>query len=830
MATPGLSELHRLADEYHHGFVLTDSISRYRIRENAQAETRAAAPPDPSASYETYLDTNVQQPGEEGQFEPEDDGYTRSGVAAALNTSHNDAQPQVEGHATAYKLAARLANRSNGAPLATIIEQGSYSTLSSRVSLLSVGRFPSVKSTENTSPNRGSRRRSRSLDRKALQDIQEDLARESDTSAVAELYARPKEGHSGADPASGTATPLTSYRVKMQQSPICHSSDGVFDQDDRGVRGFIRGVLQNVRGVPRTRSRSSSLTQTPIVEHRASPLCRYENSPKFDRKGQGVEVVYLPGYNRNTSTRSFEGAAIPPAVNQARNRVNLDSDIELSARAHPPRVKSRSDTTEIGVALGSAPPVVPCRIATCSHERPLSTPVVYAGTRDVAREDGTAEAATCHNGMFDTSAPYNFDSIPIYRGHQSSERETSSARDVFTNQNASFCSTMSTSYSGTVLGVDLDLQHDFGIPVRRSQSPTPVWFTPQMAELERQAYSAESPQSLETVPNQVPFHSITSSALTSLLPIAAATGIVRPNFNTPTISFYSPSGNLIQPESSSSQCTSPSEDDDSSTITTSYYNRQNASPAGIRLIRPPLIPLTTHPSQKTPLPIHLRHHHNYRQPEMSQISSHESSVTSRGPVKGCDGFVREDSLSPRSGVFHPHGRDKVHRSTKLVLHDLKAEVKFYKTRFLAQAAAQSFAPSISKGKTLQERHVLNYETYAARPGANSTRNRGGKFGVDTVGSHAAHALRVCFCQPYDGAGKSTRTDTVRTCIGGGALPVNDRSKADQHAKDVERSLPNARIVGSRRHSEGKHTKKASNKITQQASHTGPGKSKKIKDC
>ncbi|KAF2626174.1 hypothetical protein BU25DRAFT_422746 [Macroventuria anomochaeta] len=841
MATSQLCDSSRLAYGHHQGPVLitsnppyqTDTAVENRVRGIIRAETRAAASLDPFTFYKTYLDTNVPLLGDQDDFESDDDGYTCNlGAAAAHDTPVDDAQPQARCHTAAYKLAVRLANRSNGAPLATIIEQGSYSTLNSHGSLLSVGRFPSIKAAENTSPNRGSRRRSRSLDEKALHDIQEDLAREYDISTVAVPHARLDEEHGAADPASGTATPLTSYRFELQQSPSSHSGDELFDHDSRGVKGFIRGVLQNVRGVSRTRSRSSSMTHAPIMEHRESPPSTCGSSPQLGQQDQGPEFAHLPKCSRNVSTRASEGAAIPPTPeDQTRNRAISSSAIELSARAHPPLVQSPSYAPESTTIFGSLPPALPYRAATRSHEQPFSTPVVHAGTRDVARGDGIAQASTSHHDTFDTSARYTFDGAPVYRGCPSSLREASSAREVFTSQNTSFCSTMSTSYSGTVLGVDLDLQHDFSHPIRRSQSPpTPVWFTPQMVELERQASFSESPESVKTsVPTHAPCRSITSSALTSLLPIAAASGIVRPNYNTPKISFYSPSGNLIQPESSSPQGTSPSEYGGSPTVTTSYYNKQNAnaaSPSGGLPIRPPLVPMTTPPTQKTPLPPHLRHHHNYRHPEMSQISSCESSITPKGPLKGCDGIVRENSLTPRSGIFYPHGKDRAHRSTRLIMHNLKAEAKFYKARFLALAAAQSFAPSIPKGRTLQKRHVHSYNTYARNPHTGKTTTQKGGYREDVLGPLAAHALRVCFCQPYDGAGESTRATAAGACMAGEPLPAKGKLKADQDVKDVERSLPNARVVGSGRRSEGGDRKRAArrdsavNSTTRRVSNTG----------
>lgn len=764
---------------------------------SVQAETKAAASQDPFTFYKTYLDTNVPVLGDQHNLESGDDGYTcRFENIAAHGSSVDDAQSQARGHTASYKLAVRLSNRSNGAPLATIIEQGSYSTLNSHGSLLSVGRFPSLKAAENGSPTRGSRRRSRSLDEKALHDIEEDLVPEHDIFAVAVSDAGLNEEHAVADLPSCTATPLTSYQFETQQSLSSHSEDELIDHEDRGVKGFIRGVM---RGVSKTRSRTSSIVNVPIIEHRERPHPTLESNLQL--LGQGRELTHPSTNGRIIPSRASEGAThIPKLEDQTRNRAISLPDFELAAHVHPTLTRSRSGISEANAGCGFLLPTLPCQNATRLHEPLFLTPVVHAGTRDVARKNRTVQASTSHTGMFDSSAQCTYKSIAIHGGEPSAVRDPKSAKNVFADQNASFCSTISTSYSGTVLGVDVDLQHDFSHSTRRSQSPpTPVWFTPQMAELERQASYSDSPASTkasESEPTQVTCRSITSSALTSLLPIAAASGIVRPNYDTPKISFYSPSGNLIQPESSSPPGTSPSDYGSSPTVTTSHYNRQSISTtysAESPPDRPPLIPMTTPPTQKIPLPPHLLYHHNCRGPEPSSINTLESSVRS---VKGCDGIICEDSLTPRSGICLPHKQARVHRSTRLAVHDLKAEANFYKARLIASVAAHPFVPAMHKGKTLQKRCVHDYNTYARKPHMRAPEIRRVGYREGVLGLFAAHALRVCFCQPYDGVGPPTRANTVGTHLTGDADSLNSRPCVSSRTKEAEFLLPNARIVNS----------------------------------
>jgi hypothetical protein len=780
----------------------TEKAAENRVHGTAQAETKAAATQNSFAFYKTYLDTNLPLLGDQDSFESGDDGHTcHSGVVHAHGTSVDDAQPQAKGHTAAYNLAVRLANRSNGAPLATIVEQGSYSTLNSHGSLLSMGRFPSIKAAESGSPNRGSRRISRSLDEKALHDIQEDFSREHDASAMAVSCARLNEDRAAADPPSDTATPLESYHLDTQHSLSSYSGDELVDRDDQGVKGFFRGVLQTVRGASRTRSRSSSMIHAPIMEDRGSPLSCYESNTQLQEEDQ--ELAQLPDNDLSTSIPASEGVLISPnPEDQGRNRAIFLHGVNLST----------------------------------SHEPTFSAPVKYAGTCGMAREERTAQAPTSHSGVFDIPAQYTFDGIPVYRRRPSSVEEAKSASDVFTSQNASFCSTQSTSYSGTVLGVDLDLQHDNSHSIRRSQSPPPpVWFTPQMIELERQASYSGSPESVNSIGSTRPLsRSITSSALTSLLPIAAASGIVWPNYDTPKISFYSPSGNLIQPESSSPPGSSPSEYGGSRTVTTSHYNRHKVhvtGSAGSLPIRLPLAPMTTPPIHKTPLPLHLRHHHNYHQPELSQISSDRTSVTTGKLVKGCDGVVRENSLTPRSGILSPPREGRIQRSTKLAIRDLRMEARFYKSRFLDLAAAHSFRPSLPKGKMLQTQRIHDYNTYAKTPHTVKSQTQKSGHKEDVLVPLSAHALRVCFCRPYDSAGTSTRATTAGACMTG-SLSSDGKLDADRDAKDEEHLLPNARVVDSRRHKESVEsgsqlrTDSMVSDSPRRASYTGTGTAKR----
>lgn len=334
-----------------------------------------------------------------------------------------------------------------------------------------------------------------------------------------------------------------------------------------------------------------------------------------------------------------------------------------------------------------------------------------------------------------------------------------------------------------------------------------------MAELERQASISESPVSKHRSPTEPTRRSITSSALTSLLPVAAALGIVRANYDTPKISFYSPSGNLIQPEGSSSP-----ENINSTTgspvVTTSYYNELKGTSARKALSataclppsRPTLVPLTTLPTNIAPLPTHLRHHHNYRHPEQSQLGSYESIIESTPSVQGCGGVVRTHSYTLRSGTrnsLHRTNKSRPqHRSTRSLVHDLRSDVSFYKSRYIA-LAARSCSPSkktkrtVSTRNTLHKRQVASKGPASARPHHYSTRaapakqkdrapNCETKTEKSALGPLAGHALRICFCQPYDGAGEPTNATTCTRQHTGTHKKENDLQLEDE---GVARPVP-----------------------------------------
>jgi hypothetical protein len=235
--------------------------------------------------------------------------------------------------------------------------------------------------------------------------------------------------------------------------------------------------------------------------------------------------------------------------------------------------------------------------------------------------------------------------------------------------------------------------------------------------------------------------------------------------------------------------------------------------------RPSLVPMTTPPTTTAQLPAHLRHHHNYQHPEKSQIVSCEPLKEPTPAVKGCDGIVRIDSLSPISGVRHSlHTRtkpksNKRHRSSRSIIRDMRSDANFYKSRFIHFAVQSCGTTSVEMGRkrdrsTLRKQHTRHSDPVhpharggkpRIRPTDKETRptqttnklRMNGKRDEEILGPVTGHALRICFCQPYDGVGKQTRiavTSDFCSNTSEPKAPVAGRKSSDH---EVE---PAARVV------------------------------------
>jgi hypothetical protein len=254
---------------------------------------------------------------------------------------------------------------------------------------------------------------------------------------------------------------------------------------------------------------------------------------------------------------------------------------------------------------------------------------------------------------------------------------------------------------------------------------------------------------------------------------------------------------------------------DKNTKTTSTY-KAFPPPTCLPPPRPSLRPMTTPPTSSAPLPAHLRHHHNYRHVEQSQIdstiSSTESFIVPALAVKGCGGIVKSGSFTFRIGIRPSHDKTRPqphyrrHRSARSFTEDLGYELKFYRARLITTIVTS--CTTEGKGKALRKRQASHRRAaataYISMPQNATTAAAAGKKrvhdrkrdDVGLLGPLAGHALRICFCQPYDGAGNSTQdfpcTNRHTEPIHGAIQKESPRSRTKELYVDAV--LPNVRVV------------------------------------
>ncbi|EUC49119.1 hypothetical protein COCMIDRAFT_85450 [Bipolaris oryzae ATCC 44560] len=783
-------------DAWHGGNANPHAFSPHALRQESLTHQKALVDRGSSRLQAS------SQPG----FAPDRNGCTRhytSGVDDVQDCSRQ--QQYARGRAVPINLASRLANRSNGVPLATIVEQGSCSTLNSKSSLLSVCPFASLRAVENTSPNYYALPQAPlALDGRALQLNVENGQPELVLDPTTRESSKPSYKDIGSlSPQDKTTTPSLQTILDRPRALQHQIGEIGYDGNSKNVKDLVDGVIHNVQAVSRARSRSSS-AHTPIADHHHSRQETSDDTPNShlcgpDRFKSENKVLVAPA---GVSSAPLGMTQLPAHQHQSRDGWTLNTAFKPSARLY---LLSKEDMLSSHTQLGAA--------------HPLSKP----STGKEGRHDNASKISAQRRS-------FNLEGNAFYGISMSSNAthswiEVDGAEDA--SQNASFCSTVSTSYSGSVVGVDVDLQHEFPQKICHSSSSThvaPVWFTPQVAEQERHASLSRSPEAKQSPETERTRRSITSSALTTLLPIAAASGIVRRNYETPKISFFSPSGHLIQPEGSSSPGT-PSASDFSGSPTVSAFTSINPTPASYSVFpatclpppRPSLRPMTTPPTSSVPLPANLRHHHNYRRPEKSQINpeiEYRHSFNNAGlAVKGCDGIVRTGTLPVNTQTHQSYGMTKPRheyrrdRSVRLFKDDARLKARSRRARLMTVMSTTT-----AKGRNLGKQDEVTI--YASMPHkrkrisvATSDRKRlpsrhvrrEGKTGL--VGPVAGHVLRICFCQPYDGASKPTHDVATKTfCIKSHASEMHGNSKketlpiAATETHIVDAVLPNARVV------------------------------------
>jgi hypothetical protein len=450
-------------------FVLVEEFSQ-------QPQRLHHAYQDPFANGKAFHEPTMSSGSSTHKLAQDDDGYTcltgTIGIHGYQDLDHSQLDAKMR--TVPYHAAVRLANRSNGAPLATIIEQGSYSTLNSHGSLPSVGGFPSISTTENASPARFFHRLSRNPNENALHQIHEGGSQEKDASTRNKAHPKPQSCGS-LHPIHHTASPMKACSPIHPYCPPSQISETEHDPDGRPVEEFFRGVVQNVRAASRIRSRSSAASFIDAQEDRpgttkSSPLNQLSASNHSNQWMHNNDQ-----YQNCLLQTSSSSAASTPAAPRRPVRIHEKSVVNpfLPARALLPLSNTSLPTLEQEPDLEFVPHLLPLSAATRPTEPPLSVRCVPPEPRDVVCNAATAGAATLSkHSDGNASARDIFYGVTVTHKNASSLLEHNRAREA--SRNASFCSTMSTSYSETVLGIDLDLEHEFPHPVRRSSSPMPV--------------------------------------------------------------------------------------------------------------------------------------------------------------------------------------------------------------------------------------------------------------------------------------------------------------------------------------------------------------------
>ncbi|KAF2471857.1 uncharacterized protein BDR25DRAFT_354361 [Lindgomyces ingoldianus] len=694
-----------------------------------------------------------------------DEGKTSQSTARKTSAHCVETRQQDRGRPIPYNLAVRYANRPNGTPLSTIIERASYSTLTSHPSLLSVHRrHPSLRSNNNMTPDYPSR----NFDEMALDNILEDTSQEQDMDASLDANKEPEVGPEMSDPALRTATPHIELNFQDCQPPDAALTFQNVENDGnpKGVRGMLRGLFQNVRGSSRHSRSLSSISHRPQGGFRGEGV----NDQEFLDYGNAIDD--LGSAAKSQSGRPLAHRPVVGDNRLASRGVQPHSALEVEAMtgnqpfslsSDPPDVKlptaqicyRRPPFTKFEFESDSVPYIpLPSQLSTSLNDCSVFASSVICSAEQEYVPSGTPTLSDRNRD--DLSTRYTSDGVTLLRSNAPSLNEYDQARD------ASFGSTLSTSYSGTVLGVDLDLQPQLP-PIPRSS--TLAWFSPEPTDQEdivseptdNKNQKGNAVDSKLTLP-----HSITSSALQALLPLAAASGIVRPNYATPHLSFYSPSGHLIQV------------DEESSSANPSHPYKQ---PTFEPLARPTLLPATTPPSPRARLPSNLRQQRHHCHRHQTHTHSVPQTVV-RSDIKGCDGMIRTNSLQPRSGVrrsvSHPNPNPSPKPSKRK--HTKHNSLPWNRSR-CKSAAVTSVSTPASNITLTRDRKKLQKK----RKPAVATTARGSS--VSELGPAVGFSLRVCFCQPWDGAGEAGRG-----CLGDHA------DDGDSDVDRVQEMVENARVV------------------------------------
>lgn len=320
--------------------------------------------------------------------------------------------------------------------------------------------------------------------------------------------------------------------------------------------------------------------------------------------------------------------------------------------------RTPASTLEINDHIGSGT-TLPSTSKICVPIDPSDLPNVSSVVEDTSKSRDIIHSdpipSTCSfDGGHDRQSVHDtvYGKLPLNDGIVSLNG-SDMAKD--SSRNASFCSTWSSSYSGTVLGVDLDLEN------RDSDGKRSPPFSITMGQKGSDKSASSSPvfnsESEFTYEHQ---QLITSSALTTLLPVAVALGIVVPDLNGQQTSFFTPSGNLIRLQegvSSDTACFMPfigafptifpgekKQKRKRKKHSSCPISLQSAYPSLVQTILPVVDNLQA--AAALP-PTHFRCCDNHQYPPAAQAGSLTTVFTATHPVKGYGKIAKGPALMSR---------------------------------------------------------------------------------------------------------------------------------------------------------------------------------------
>ncbi|KAF2744052.1 hypothetical protein M011DRAFT_528603 [Sporormia fimetaria CBS 119925] len=366
-----------------------------------------------------------------------------------------------------------------------------------------------------------------------------------------------------------------------------------------------------------------------------------------------------------------------------------------------------------------------CKSATCNdHPRP-NTPKSPSGIRQTStssdacgfdRDGGpsttSSEEGDSKGGLFDDSHIYS-----MYDYDRGRERSVS------------------------VLGIDLDLQPQYRGEVSRPL--TPMYFGFPASKPQRTTSRASLALPIDARPR-----SVTSSALPVLLPLALATGIVQQDPAAPHLSVYSPTGRLIQAAPSPHPAPASS-------------MRRRVSRASEPMARPAVLPLSTPPQSTVAVPKYVR---------LTRASGHHhtrSRIVPRSSLSGSEGSSDRTAHMDKLSLRNTPLRDSVMSlCSRNPLNDAQMSSAGPKFRWSAVASCTFLptrllcSPKINHLRSGDNKRKSHKPEAPAQPadrkrsdldtGTLDSAQAARKRSRTGFAPLAAHTLRICFCQPWDG--------------------------------------------------------------------------------